>query len=388
MRIPAEKIYELTRSDLLHAIEEFSEDKKFAGFKESTKFDVLVDGHKRLPPKIIIGIAAQKALGETWIGESFTGGESSTIFRLYKKHGFEIVTKLQKVGSLDATFSVGKSSKDCFLIFESRGPDRNTEYIEGMTSILSSLKKLDVEIKDIYLDTSSTRGLPLEDRRLVLESSPYPFYLNTKSDIPSLRLEITRAAGLTGTSRDRAKGGNPTKRLRFILGLDKTLKLQELSNALGQANFIRSEYKKKFTFTPRSPVGSVEYTERKHLEPTIITHLHNELQQALYNELVSCYGKESVSAELISSSGRPADLVVKDGDQFKIFEIKTSSSPRDCIRQALGQILEYSYWPGSPKYSELWIVGPEPLDEESNQYLKNLIERFGLPLKYRCVLTK
>jgi hypothetical protein len=388
MRISAKEIYKITRSDLLYAIDEFSEDKSFSGFKDSTGFDILIDGHKRLPPKIIIGIAAKKALGETWKGKSFTGGESSTIFRLFKKNGFEVVTKLQTVGSLDATFSVGMSSEKTFLIVESRGPERNTEYFEGMISILNSLQKLDAEIKDIYLDTASTRSLPVEDRRLVLQNLTYPFYLNSITDIESLRLEITRAAGLTGTSRDKAKGGNPTKRLRFILGLDKKLNLRKISNAIGEANFIRTNKKKKFTFTPQSPVGTLEYTERKHLEPTIITHLHNELQKFLYDELVLSYGKESVSAEQISSSGRPADLVVKDGDQFKIFEIKTSSSPRDCIRQALGQILEYSYWPGSPNYSELWIVGPKPLDEESSQYLDTLTERFSLPLKYRCVVTK
>ena len=86
MRISAKEIYKITRSDLLYAIDEFSEDKSFSGFKDSTGFDILIDGHRRLPPKIIIGIAAKKALGETWKGKSlltkFTGLLRAWVIRI------------------------------------------------------------------------------------------------------------------------------------------------------------------------------------------------------------------------------------------------------------------------------------------------------------------
>ena len=69
-------------------------------------------------------------------------------------------------------------------------------------------------------------------------------------------------------------------------------------------------------------------------------------------------------------------------DIFEIYEIKTAKSPRDCVRQALGQLLEYSYWPGSPACNAIWIVGPYPIDKKTKEYLKILQAEFKLPLGY------
>ena len=70
-------------------------------------------------------------------------------------------------------------------------------------------------------------------------------------------------------------------------------------------------------------------------------------------------------------------------DGYELFEIKTALAPRDCIREALGQLFEYAYWPGSPDFTALWIVGPSPIDSETQEHLDGLRERFRIPVGYR-----
>ncbi|WP_299667886.1 hypothetical protein [uncultured Psychromonas sp.] len=113
---------------------------------------------------------------------------------------------------------------------------------------------------------------------------------------------------------------------------------------------------------------------------------HNDYQQQLYDELVTTYGKENVGTE-ISVNGTSIDLVVKQNESFYFYEIKTASSAKSCIRQALGQILEYSYWPDNQKASRLVIVGGALADENEIKYIEYLRNEFNLPIEYRAVDT-
>jgi hypothetical protein len=108
------------------------------------------------------------------------------------------------------------------------------------------------------------------------------------------------------------------------------------------------------------------------------------MQQALYENLVRKYGESQVAAECIMSSGNPADIVVQSDTGLEVYEIKTSLLPRQCIRQAIGQLLEYGYWPGSDVISRLWVVGPRKIDNTASWYIESLNSRFFLPLGYVC----
>jgi hypothetical protein len=119
------------------------------------------------------------------------------------------------------------------------------------------------------------------------------------------------------------------------------------------------------------------------MEETDVTHIHDQMQQSLYNSLVAAHGLDKVGCELATSSGRPADIIVSLPDGYELFEIKTALAPRDCIREVLGQLLEYAYWPGSPDFNALWIVGPSPIDSQAQEHLDGLRERFGIPAGYR-----
>jgi hypothetical protein len=65
------------------------------------------------------------------------------------------------------------------------------------------------------------------------------------------------------------------------------------------------------------------------------------------------------------------------------FEIKIAPSARSALREAVGQLLEYAYWPNAGRANELVVVGEAAPTEETKQYLDNLRRRFGLGLSYR-----
>lgn len=112
---------------------------------------------------------------------------------------------------------------------------------------------------------------------------------------------------------------------------------------------------------------------------------HNELQHALYRRLASQFGEENVGTERPSGIGTRIDVVVRRNSDFWFYEIKTSGSPRACLREALGQLLEYSLWPGSQIASRLVVVGEGALDDSGSEYLRRLKERFALPVDYEQI---
>jgi len=65
-------------------------------------------------------------------------------------------------------------------------------------------------------------------------------------------------------------------------------------------------------------------------------------------------------------------VAVRQGSDYIYYEIKTGLSAQSCIREALGQLLEYSYWPGGQSADQLVIVGEPPLDDNARAYLETL----------------
>jgi hypothetical protein len=108
----------------------------------------------------------------------------------------------------------------------------------------------------------------------------------------------------------------------------------------------------------------------------------NQIQTALHKHLVDFYGSNEVGTENYNAGGS-VDVVVRRGDRFWFYEIKTSTSARACIREALSQLLEYSYWPGAQIADRLIIVGEPALDDQSKYYLNSLRDHFSIPIEYR-----
>jgi hypothetical protein len=112
---------------------------------------------------------------------------------------------------------------------------------------------------------------------------------------------------------------------------------------------------------------------------------HNVLQQALHAKLSLQYGADNVGTERPSGAGTKVDVVVRHPDSYWFYEIKTACSSRACIREALGQLLEYAFWPGGQEASRLIIAGEAPLDKDGEDYLQRLRNQFGLPITYEQI---
>ena len=110
---------------------------------------------------------------------------------------------------------------------------------------------------------------------------------------------------------------------------------------------------------------------------------HNVLQYALGRYLIEKHGENCVWDEFPTGNGTKVDLAVRIGDGMIFYEIKTRLSARGCIREALGQLLEYAYWPGTQPAKELIIVGEAKLDTRARTYLEALRREFSLPIEYK-----
>ena len=111
---------------------------------------------------------------------------------------------------------------------------------------------------------------------------------------------------------------------------------------------------------------------------------HNKMQRVLYSRLIGEHGEAKVGTEIENGVGGRIDLVVQSHKEYTFYEIKTDLSPRMCLRAAIGQLLEYSYWPGAQVATRLVVVGEAHLDEEGREYLEILEQRLGIEICYEC----
>jgi hypothetical protein len=81
----------ITREDILEAIRALETGVSHK-FGPSTTYDVVHEG-RHYPPKAVVGLAAERALGRPLRPDEFSGGEGQWAFRLLKAHGFQIERK-------------------------------------------------------------------------------------------------------------------------------------------------------------------------------------------------------------------------------------------------------------------------------------------------------
>lgn len=140
-------------------------------------------------------------------------------------------------------------------------------------------------------------------------------------------------------------------------------------------NFFRAGFGKRKSVTVSSQPAFERY----------VNLTHNLIQRKLCEELVKEYPTENVGDEIRIASVGAVDVVVKVGTSYHFYEIKTAPTAKACIREALGQIMEYSYWPKTSRASKLFIVGQNHLDADGRAYLIHLRETFNLPIYYRQI---
>ncbi len=145
----------------------------------------------------------------------------------------------------------------------------------------------------------------------------------------------------------------------------------------------------EFKFRPGHHKRSTIYISRRKAVPAKeATALHSEIQNKLHTYLSSKYGEESVGSEIDSGIGTWIDLVLKFEDQIFFYEIKTDTSVRICIREALPQLLEYAYWPNRERAKKLIIVSQNKITKQGKTYLEHLRTKFNIPIFYQQINLK
>lgn len=155
-----------------------------------------------------------------------------------------------------------------------------------------------------------------------------------------------------------------------------------------ESNGAVSPYKDSpgtFTFRAGNRAKKSSTTASQTARQLSVELRHNELQAALYSKLCAEHGAENVGTEQPSGSGGRIDTVVKMKDGYTFFEIKVGQSLQACIREAIGQLLEYSYWPSSKCAISLVVVGEPPLDSECRAYIERLRRDLSIPISYRQI---
>ncbi|MCQ2965835.1 MAG: hypothetical protein MJ250_03740 [Alphaproteobacteria bacterium] len=121
---------------------------------------------------------------------------------------------------------------------------------------------------------------------------------------------------------------------------------------------------------------SEEDLKIKHVEQIYRTQQENRLNNVLYNELKNHLNlnDKQIKCEKEQVSGGKSDVELKIGNERIIFEIKTGSEAKYCIRRAIGQLLEYAYYPESEKANKIIIATDKEFEKDDITYIKILNE--------------
>jgi len=170
-----------------------------------------------------------------------------------------------------------------------------------------------------------------------------------------------------------------------LADLDRLLAIYKYVESGGTSQPISTPSAAPFTFRPGCSMKAPSAVATQAQRQLDLALRHNELQEALYRRLAAQYGKESVGTENSSGVGTRIDLVVRRQNEYWFYEIKTALSARACLREAVGQLLEYAFWPGAQGATRLIVVGEAAIDDDGVEYLLRLRERFALPIEYERI---
>jgi hypothetical protein len=185
-----------------------------------------------------------------------------------------------------------------------------------------------------------------------------------------------------------------------IMVNDPYYELPEGHTIFEQSRYAFAHFRDEYEITNESEVDDFEFTSSPDNEEgdkgpksktyvrkpkaVEITYLHRAISDSLTKLLRQTYGKANVSKEHSAGYGaNRIDIVVRDKGILTFYEIKTYNSVKTSIREAFGQLLEYSFFPDKQKAKELIIVTQIPADNHITTYFKHLRNIFKLPIFYQ-----
>jgi hypothetical protein len=175
---------------------------------------------------------------------------------------------------------------------------------------------------------------------------------------------------------------------QVLKDFDSLLPLYQYVTTDGKIRPASISIDKRFLFRggrpqPKRPFAALS-SSRMQVERLIhMERRHQMLQDKLCGQLRKMYGRKSVDCECPTADRGRVDVVVRRESRYWFYEIKIAESARACIREALGQLLEYAFWRDGGAVPRLIVVGEQPLDENAKAYLLRLDKLFNLAIEYQ-----
>jgi len=136
----------------------------------------------------------------------------------------------------------------------------------------------------------------------------------------------------------------------------------------------------EFTFEEIKQKGTESYSWKTGVE-IFVDPYHNKIQN-VFSKLLQANG----IYRNIKVEERNIDVqatLIENGEKH-FFEIKTDT-PKNNIRQAIGQLFEYSMYPDRQEADKLIIVGDSEPSKEVKKYIAHLRDTLSLNIYYRWV---
>ena len=154
---------------------------------------------------------------------------------------------------------------------------------------------------------------------------------------------------------------------RFIKGKKEGLDVRKSENEKRNAKVTRQASTRRNTQSHRRTIDRSYIVEQK----------HNKIQEALKTKLVEEYGKENVLLE-----ENFVDVKLIQPNYIGLYEVKSASYASECVREALGQILYYSYHDQDKRTKKIYVVGQYPANEQDYGYIKYVKDKLKLDFEY------
>lgn len=109
---------------------------------------------------------------------------------------------------------------------------------------------------------------------------------------------------------------------------------------------------------------------------------HNILQQKFLKYLQIKFGKSNIKRECKAFGSSRIDITQKTSTGFIFYEIKTYNSLRYSIRECIGQLFEYCFYPDVIEAKKIVLVSHIEPSEEIKTYLNHIKKRIKIPFSY------
>lgn len=285
---------------------------------------------------------------------SISGLFGSRMFGMYKRNGSD---------PLD-----GYANDELYTWNKKYGNDRNVAFSEIKKhlidiincSLAGNFSKIDaIPIPDIFKWKvaylySNERLIPIFQREVLKEiATHYGLSLNSKTTVSEIQKVLIDNKPLDLNTHE------------FMVEL--------------WAKFRPQKKKPKGISTPQQDQGekSTNNQERSGTSSYIAKQTHNKIQNKLRNMLIAEYGESCVACEK-----NYVDLTLTYKDTITLYEVKSDAYAATCIRQALGQIIQYAHRLDPTKKVKLYIVGQYPLKDNEKTYLNYIQKNFKVDLNY------